>query len=227
MANTMKIYLDLDGPILDIRWRSWVVHCRVVEELGGKPVRNWLRHWQQKQVRTKKGVMLAESGLNPNLEPEYLKRFVALVELEEYLSLDQLIPGVREALDKLSKSNKLVLVTLRQNPTGVKNQIKKFKLGKYFSKLSIGGQREGETTDQAKKRIILSEAEESGKLGQLLVGDTEGEILAAKALTIPSVAILGGIRSDEYLAKLNPTFTIKHLRQLRQIIVALQNYNVT
>lgn len=218
----MKIYFDYDGPILDVRKRSWIVHSQVINELGGSVYGDCLRHFAQKQERTKKDIMLKECGLSSDLEKVYLKRYVELIETEEALSTDRVIRGVKSVLKALRKYNTLVLVTLRKNTETGLIQIKKLNLDTFFPEILIGGEKEGENTFDAKTRMIQAEAQSSGQLGDLLVGDTEGEIVAAKNLGIPSVAVLGGIRSKNYLQSYNPDYIISHIRELPAIIARLE-----
>lgn len=219
----MKIYFDYDGPILDVRKRSWVVHSRVIDELGGKLFGDWLRHWGQKQERTKKAIILEECGLDPSLEKKYLQRYIELIEQEDALVTDRLIRGVKTVLDDLSKKHTLILITLRKNTATAMLQIKKFHIDTYFSTLLVSGENAGENTFDAKTRMIKEEAHTSGELGSLLVGDTEGEIVAAKNLGIPSVAVLGGIRSKNYLQSYDPDYMISHIRELPAILAMIDN----
>lgn len=219
----MKIYFDYDGPILDVRRRSWIVHSKVIEELGGTLFGNRLRHWEQKQDRTKKTIILKECGLDESLEKEYLKRYIALIEQENVLMTDCLIRGVKTVLNNLSKKHTLVLVTLRKNTSTALPQIKKFGIDKHFSTLLVGGENEDEQTFDAKTRMLQQEAQESGELGKILVGDTEGEIVAAKNLGITSVAVLGGIRSKNYLQSYDPDYMISHIRELPAILAMIDS----
>lgn len=218
----MKIYFDYDGPILDVRERSWVVHSRVIKGLGGTLFGDWRRHWAQKQERTKKTIILRESDLDENLEKQYLQRYIELIEQEDALLSDKPIRGVKTVLDALSREHNLVLVTLRKNTDTALKQVKGLGIDKYFSTLLIGGENKDEQTFDAKTRMIQAEAEDSGELGKILVGDTEGEIVAAKNLGITSVAVLGGIRSKNYLQSYAPDYMISHIRQLPAIIKEIE-----
>lgn len=219
----MKVYLDLDGPILDIRQKCWKVHNKVVDEMGGKIFANSQYYWKQKQKSISKKVILKECAIDPELARKYLDRYIALIETEKYLSYDKIIEGTLDILEQMSKSHTLVLVTGRRNRITARKQIRKLDLDRYFSDLLISGSPNGgETADQAKRKKILEEAKESGKLGGLMVGDSEVEILAAKALNLPSVAVLGGIRSRSYFKRHEPNFMISHLSELPALIVSME-----
>lgn len=218
----MKIYFDYDGPILDVRKRSWIVHSQVIKELGGNVLGSWQRHWAQKQERTKKTTILQECGLSEDLEATYLERYIDLIEQEDMLALDKVIPGVKNVLKHLSKDHTLILVTLRKNIDTARKQIKQLGIDSYFSTVLIGGERVGEQTYDAKTRMIKDEIQLSGQPGSILVGDTEGEIVAAKNLGLRSVAVLGGIRSKNYLQRFEPDYMISHIRELPAIISEIE-----
>lgn len=221
----MKIYFDYDGPILDVKARSWAVHKQVVTMLGGNTFGTRARHWLQKQERTHKGIILAESNLDPKLENDYLGKYIALIETDQYLRLDRVVTGVLPVLESLAQNHDLVLVTLRKNIKTALQQIKQLGINQYFSSILVGGEELAETTGQAKVRMIKSEAVQSHMLGEIIVGDTEGEILAAQELGITSVAVLGGIRSKNYLQKLSPDFMIEHIQELPAIIAMVDENN--
>lgn len=217
----MKIYIDYDGPILNIKRKSWEVHSKIIQELGGKVIGDIDYYWAQKRDGIKRTDILEEYGITASLEPEYLKRYISIVETGPYLAFDSIVEGGIETLNNLIKRHQLVLVTLRKNIPATKRQLDKLQLTEFFTDIFIGGDKMYKSETRAKERMLGEDIKKTKQKGNLFVGDSNIEILAAKAWKIPSVVVLNGIRNENYLSKFNPTHMIKDINYLPLLLKKL------
>ena len=58
------IFLDLDGPVLDVSGRYHRIHRETVEALGGRPLPS-PEYWEAKRNRVPESEILARTGLSP------------------------------------------------------------------------------------------------------------------------------------------------------------------
>jgi len=166
-------------------------------------------YWRMKRVRRPLSEILANTGID---EAAYSKIWLAKIESPEYLPLDRVIPGAKQQLTKLKDLFQLVLVTLRHNREGLDEQLHELKLRPFFShvlsraSLNVNGW-------EAKKDLISS----SGLLSlpSWIVGDSEVDILAGKALGLTTVAVLSGIRDSKRLKEFEPDFIVDDIGDLR------------
>ena len=190
-----QVFLDLDGPILDVSHKYWRVHRDVLIELG----KSYLpkdEYWHLKRTRTPVPDILARVGAQ-DIADVYTRMRIGRIETPEYLKYDRVWPGVREALAALGRDHRLVLVTLRRSVEALHGELERLELTPLFDRvLSSGEQRTPRW--QIKVDLIRSDGYRAGTLG-MIVGDTETDILAGKQLGLRTVGVLCGIRAKEHL----------------------------
>ena len=200
MAKTVVAF-DFDGTIIDVSRRDYAVYQELVAWLGGNPL-PYCIYWPLRRKRTNIFEILSESGITDKVETEaFLARRTAMIEDEEYLRLDSLIPGVIETIKYNSPKILPYLVTTRCNKNHLFSQLNVLSIADLF------------------KEIIASDKDKSVYYSQidnlsLIVGDTENDIKAAKLIGKPSVAVLSGIRDAEILKGYNPDRIIQSVAYL-------------
>jgi histidinol phosphatase-like enzyme len=126
------------------------------------------------------------------------------VESWDVFQHDNLLPGVKKTLKKLSKDSgvKLILLTKRKNVSLLVKQLIIMKILNYFDEIYY-------TSGRPKHKYIreLNNA--------IIVGDTEDDILTGKKLKIDTVAVLSGVRTKEMLLKYKPSIIIKDITKLK------------
>jgi phosphoglycolate phosphatase len=209
----MSIFFDLDGPILDASERYFRVHQDIIEQYGGRSM-DKETYWQFKRDRRPLSTLLGMIGFNAS-EQIYRMQWVRKIELLKYLQHDTVIHGAREQLEKLKQHHTLILVTLRQRPANLGRQLEYLKIDHYFTAI-LSTNPCGVNGWETKKQLIA----ESGfpVENALIVGDTEIDIRAGKALGLKTVAVLSGIRNRERLAEEHPDFIVGGMNALSQII---------
>jgi phosphoglycolate phosphatase-like HAD superfamily hydrolase len=207
--NSGAIFLDLDGPILDVSQRYHRLHCDLVSQHGGRPL-DRDTYWQAKRERVPEPEILAPTGLSPQAIAEIETARGRRIESPKYLTFDRPWPWTIPVLEALADVSSLVLVTLRRHPDRLLRQLGELDLHRYFDRVVAGP---GDGTVEAKARLLRDEGI-SFPPGSVLVGDTEIDIASGRALNLRTIAVRSGIRSDAQLERWAPDLLVDDLRQV-------------
>ena len=189
----MTLFLDLDGPLLDVEERYFRVHHDILAELGySDPVDDKASYWRMKRDRRPLSAFLMEKGKSLVDEGIHRRRWLETIESEDYLDFDRIIPGAKQQLGKLSGPHTLVLVTLRRNREGLIRELECLQLRLFFRAVLCKAQR---TRDSWKVRHDLIRSSLLLEFDRWIIGDSEVDILAGKSLGLTTVAVLSGIRN--------------------------------
>lgn len=211
--NSMKIFFDLDGTLVDVLPRHYRVYSETVTAFGGKPLGKD-EYWDLKRAKTLWPEILSKSGLDPNIKESFLQDFIKKIESPAYLAMDELIPGARQVLDGLYKTDELFLVSLRRNAGNLNEEVQRLELGSYFQKILSA---HSETDGSDKKTELIKNELHQGKPA-LIVGDTEADIKTGKQLGLTTVAVLSGIRNKGFLDNLKPDYMINDIGEFTAIV---------
>ncbi len=203
------LFLDLDGPVLDVSRRYHQIHQDVVEELGGWPFPQTV-YWEAKRHRIPEAEILARTGLSPEAAAQASAERLRRIEEPRYLALDRPWPWLAEVLDELERLGRLALVTLRNHPSHLDEQIRALGLSLYFDRVIAG---RGNGTPTAKAALLRCSGI-SWAPGSVLVGDTEVDVASGRALGLDTVALGCGIRSPALLEPWSPDALLGDLRQI-------------
>lgn len=185
------VAFDFDGTIIDISQRDYSIYLRLVRELNGLPL-PFENYWLLRKRKTDIHLILADSGIDSSDFKYFLDRRSDLMERLEYLGLDSLLNGVVNKIQGNYSNFVPYLVTTRHKPENLYSQLQLLGIDNLFSDIIIAGK--DKTQSFAKVPRL-----------QLIVGDTENDILAANRLGIKSVGVLSGIRDSETLSDYKPT----------------------
>jgi len=208
---TLKIFFDLDGPILDVSKRYYRVFRDVCPD---NVAINKKDFWKLKQNKTSWKVIFKKAKVDIK-EDKFKKLWMDRIETKDYLGLDVLQPKAKRVLFNLSKKYPLFLLSLRQSKTNLYWQVDKIGISKYFKKI-IYCKHKKEFPWSVKAELIrkyLSKDELA-----LVVGDSEVDIKAAKLSKVRSIGITSGIRSPKLLAKEKPDILIPNIQLLTKLI---------
>jgi phosphoglycolate phosphatase len=196
-----------------------------------------LQFWQMKQERTPDREIAMRSGLQGNQIDWFLHSVNQIVNQPALLQQDQLQPGVKWALALLqAQGARLVLVTLRCQ-TQATQILRDQGLNHLFSQI-WGSKDDGAAysnladhkTELLRQAIaaqtiapiaIEDEADCRSPRTAWMIGDTEADVLAGKAMNVPTIALTCGIRSKTYLQKLEPTRIHADLLSVAHYLVSL------
>ncbi|MDR3640130.1 MAG: HAD hydrolase-like protein [Humidesulfovibrio sp.] len=195
------LFLDLDGPLLDVSAKYHRVYADILEEAGHNSL-SLKDYWRAKQAKVPELEILRRTGAE-GLFDTYRPLRKERIETDRYLALDRLQPGALAVLDMLRERFGLVLVTLRSSRVQLEKELAGLGLQERLDLVLSSGL---ETTPRwrIKHDMILERFGSSAASAAAQVGDTETDILAAKALGIFAIGVLSGIRSETILREAGP-----------------------
>jgi phosphoglycolate phosphatase len=200
----MKIFLDLDGTILDIKYRYYKIYSDLLLQSGFKCL-DIETYWELKRSKTPEEMIAAKTATDKFAE-HYAKNRIHLIETVEYLVLDRVFDDVHEILEDWSVKHDLYLVTLRKNRAHLNLQLQLLDLHKYFRAIY-----NDELGSNRKDKLIKHKVFNSCNC--VIIGDTESDIEAGKQLGIKTIALTRGIRKRYLLEDLCPDIIISDLSQ--------------
>lgn len=221
-AQPLTVFCDFDGPIVDVSKRYYTTYQLGLAETQALyqsqgvtlPIQPLSKQqfWYMKQNRVPDVEIAMRSGLQEAQIDFFLGRVVEIVNQPNLLQQDKIQPGVSWALALLhSQGVRLVLVTLRCQLQAAQI-LRNYGLTRLFSGIYGTSDRHAAYQNQATLKQQLLEkaiAEQSPFPGRpisaWMVGDTEADLLAGQANSIPTIALTCGIRSHFYLQQFQPT----------------------
>jgi phosphoglycolate phosphatase len=226
LSKQTTVFCDFDGPVVDVSDRYYSTYqmaladtarftqefspeLRVADRLS-QPVLTKAQFWQMKQNRTPDREIAQRSGLSGEQIDFFLDRVLKIVNRPVLLQQDKLQPGVSWALNLLrTEGAKLILVTLRDRDEA-NSILEQHGLRSLFTAIygtdnsQAAYQNYAELKTQLLDRAIRDHCHVS-KQDAWMVGDTEADILAGRAMGIPTIGLTCGIRSHQQLNLLEPT----------------------
>ena len=199
------VYLDLDGPVLDVSARYYAVHrhlCASASLDGGELA----RFWAAKRERVLLAALLATE--DPEQIRRYREAWTALIETDEYLALDRLQPGAHEAVARLGERFRVVIVTLRQDEERVRQEIARLVPQGHIHAIRCGSPLLP-CGEEVKAGLFREDMAHHKAVAA--IGDTEIDIRAGKAAGLRTVAVLNGIRCERLLLHEQPDLIVGDL----------------
>lgn len=196
-----SIIFDFDGTLIDSRTRLYSLFCRLVPEAS----LSYDEYWEIKMEGIGHKQILNELNLSDKVQfSSFQIQWMELIESNQYLRLDTPIPEVDNILRKLDTYGiKVELLTARQNPDKVHEQLQKWKWDKYLENVLVTQQKE------SKKDMIKGFT--TNKEIIAMVGDTGYDVITANEMGIHSIGVLSGFHSKETLMKYKPNEIIKDI----------------
>lgn len=195
--NIMKydcIFCDLDGPLLEGKYRHYQCYQDILTENGAQPI-EIETYWKLKRENTPIKKILELSGFEDRADLFY-EEWIKRIEAEPYLAMDQLQEHTYESLDRLKKvCSRLYLATVRNHRDRLMNQLRDFQLLSYFDEVLSGSLDKNGTKCDLIKDIPYQTA--------LFIGDTPADAKTAQTCGIEFKGVLNGIRTKELLPGLD------------------------
>ncbi|MEO0948187.1 MAG: HAD family hydrolase [Cyanobacteria bacterium J06641_5] len=214
MLHSLTVFCDFDGPLVDVSERYYCTYRQALAATQAEYARDAIgltpltkeQFWQRKRERTCDLEIALRSGLRVKHVTYFVDRVQQSVNHPDLLSKDRFHPGVDLALALLhSQGARLAIVTLRHQ-----EQVRAMLQSHGLTRLLTGIY--GSSTHDAAyrnntehKQALLAQAlAQHPSENACVIGDTEADLLAAKAAGIPAIALLCGIRSHSYLQQYAP-----------------------
>jgi phosphoglycolate phosphatase-like HAD superfamily hydrolase len=204
----MQIFIDLDGPLLDVTRRYYLIYSDLMRKAGNRPF-DQESYWSLKRLSVRESAIVQRCASRQDTV-DYLQKRQQLLEDPAYLLYDRLQPGVAETLDGWFAEHELYLVTLRRDGDALLSQLNLLGIRSYFKKVFCADNVEPSWKIKCEwMRSIRS------RLGDaVVIGDTEVDVLAGRAAGLRTVALSCGIRSRRLLEQLVPDLMLGALRDL-------------
>ena len=203
----MNFFLDLDGPILDVSRRHWVAYSEILLSHHETPL-PLNQYWSLKRSRTPARTILDATGC-AYPHGDFSKEWIDIVETEKYLLHDEPWPGIDHTLARMREIGHRVLVTLRRSRPNLEWELQHFGLDRCLDNVLSSGEQRAMRWE-VKMNLILN-AGYIPDQGDFMIGDTETDILAGKALGVQTVAVTSGIREAASLNAVGPDFVVDSL----------------
>ena len=185
MADKPIIGIDLDGTVLDCRQRHQAVTCRLIPEV----TQYFDVLWALKRDGYSTRAAIEQMGLEVPMNFE--QNWMELIEHPTYLGLDSLMPNTDAALQILTQTANLHLITSRQNARGVTNTLSRLCIAHHFSQVIVVGI--CSEAIKAKTKYL------STNKAIAHCGDTEVDAQSAAYAKIPFWGVTSGQRSKNFL----------------------------
>lgn len=190
MKKIQYIFVDLDGPILDGKYRHYQCYKDIINKYKGQPL-NIETYWKLKRHMVNRKKILELSAFQGTYG-EFMNMWLENIEDKYYLEYDLLKPKVKETLLNFRNYvDNLYLVTMRKNTNNLIIQLKNLEIYQLFDKVIACDFQVENPKCIALKNVEFNTA--------LMIGDTEEDTETAKRLGIKCIGITNGLRAKELL----------------------------
>lgn len=204
-----KIFLDLDGTVIDSKMRLYHLFCDLVPQACGM---TFDVYWSYKYAGMKHHNILqsvfdyADVAIQ-QFQIDWMKK----IERVEYLEMDTVFPWTYKALGSLQSISSLYLVTDRQSEVRTRAQLKNLNLADFFKAIFVTEKKE--TKENIIKTIdnLLST--------DWVVGDTGHDIRTGQNMGLRTCAVLSGFMDEKHLVEYLPTALLPNIGVFAQYIL--------
>lgn len=201
----MRIYLDFDGPVVGNRVKYYSLYRDALAEQDADvtPLAEE-RYWELKRHRVPDAEICALTS--PTVDPAaYLRYRDRWIEDERYTSLDVLVDGLADTAARWRAGGHDVrIATMRKRGETLCAELARLGVEAWCDRVLQSEANDGHWG--AKAQMLLEDLDglDRSPGSAVLVGDTEGDIMAARAASIPVVAVTNGIRAEALLRLFEP-----------------------
>lgn len=204
----MQLFFDLDGTLIDSLPRMFRLFCDMCPECA----MSLAEYGAIKRRRMTQAQMLKEYFHYDDARiAAFHKRWLAEIEDPDRMLEDRPFPGVTELLKELSPGRDLYVVTNRQSAAETRKQLRRAGWEALMHPPLV--------TEQKRDKIELAASALRRNEAALWIGDTCEDIKAAKALSIPVIAVSWGVMAPDLLAEREPDMLVDSVEKLRAAIL--------
>ena len=147
----------------------------------------------------------------------------AVTKFREYFSQNgifenKIFSGVKEVLEYLHSNNKRILLATSKPTIFAEKILKHFEIDKYFEYIG-GSNLDG---SRSEKNEVINHVLEACKVSSMedviMIGDRKYDVIGAKKIGVDSIGVLDGYGDLEELQEVNPTYIIKNIEELKNIL---------
>lgn len=218
------VMFDLDGTLMDSVPDLAAAVDKMLMLLGRQPagidrVRDWVGNGSRVLVRRALAGQLQHEGVTDELADEALALFMQAYSGGHELTT--VYPGVRECLDWLRERDVKLAIITNKPAQFIEPLLEEKGLAGYFQWLIGGDTLPQQKPDPAALVWVMREAGVPAN-ASLFVGDSRNDVRAAKAASVPCVALTYGYNHGEPIAREQPALVLDDLRELVASVSALR-----
>jgi phosphoglycolate phosphatase-like HAD superfamily hydrolase len=202
----IHVVFDIDGTVIDHRRRMYGLYVEYATS-HALPVLDVATYFGRKRGGADERAVATETFPVGSVD-EYLRWKRERIEASDALAEDTLIAGMREVLAEFAATSPLAAVSARQSRSLLVEELTRLGVGAFF--------RETVVVDGAKAAAIEDYARRAGvaPAALVVVGDTEVEIGAAKAVGCRCVAVTWGLRGRDFLERNGAPLVVDSVSEL-------------
>lgn len=205
--NRLKVFWDLDGTLVDSRLRLY----KLFSHLTGQNELTFEEYWDCKYAGLRQQEMLDKVGYAPNRAADFRRNWLTKIEQSEWLKHDTLQEGARETLHFFTELGaKQYLITNRQSISAAVEELRRLGIEEYFDEFY--------TTALRSKKNEIIQANLNVNKGDILIGDSDEDIIAAKELGVYSIAVCTDIRLRQRLENCKPDRIVMGVGEISHLI---------
>lgn len=198
-----KIFFDFDGTLVDNSYRIYILFSTLVENNS----LSYTKYWSiRRNGVSQKQILMNYFGYTEKNVAIFQKKWMNLIESDEFLELDKLQEKVKFVLSNIFKEHNIYIVTARQFNSKVQKQVDKFKIDKYFKEIFV-------TQQKSKKNDIIIKNVKNICKQDVIIGDSNEDIETGKQLNITTVAVTTGNLNKKAILKFAPDFVYDNLME--------------
>ncbi|HVT62936.1 MAG TPA: HAD hydrolase-like protein [Legionellaceae bacterium] len=204
----LNLIFDLDGTLIDSRLRLYTLFQHLVPT----SVFSYEAYWERKQNKiSHQDILQNELNYSPEKIQRFHKDWMALIETDDFLSLDKAFDAIHVFLQGLLPFANLYVCTARQNRLAVHAQLEDLQLKHFFTDILV--------TEQIKtKEFLIKNAIHTLSQKDWMIGDTGKDIQAGKMLKIRTCAVLSGFLNEKSLLPYQPDYIIPHVIEFHHLL---------
>jgi phosphoglycolate phosphatase-like HAD superfamily hydrolase len=222
-----RLITDFDGPIMDVSERYYRVYQFCLDQLRDpdQSVHQLTKaeFWQLKRSQVPEREIGRMSGLDETQALEFARLRRHTIHTSPYLVYDLPHPNTIATLERVRQAGlDLILLTMRR-VNELDDAMIRCDLARFFPvdrRYCLSHDALKHTDVEDKTRLMEQVlAELPPATANWMVGDTEADILAAKAHGIPTIAVLSGIRNRDRLLRHHPDWIVNNLSDAVDLIL--------
>lgn len=199
VKDMKRIFLDLDGPLLDGKEKHYRCYQRILEGFGFPPI-DIAEYWEKKRSLVNRRDLLNLSGA-AEVYDDFIVQWLSSIESPEMLALDVVQDGAVDCLNWWKEQGlELILVTMRKNKQALEMQLDSLGLRVFLDAVLVCDHAGGGAGKADAARNFLKRKKRQA--AAVWVGDTEADWEAARLLGHGVVLLSNGLREESYLRTL-------------------------
>lgn len=213
VTNIRHICFDLDGTLIDSHKTIYNATLKSLSDL------NIPAEIDEEIFREKIGMHFVDIFNDMNILVNDFEEFIKIYKNNYFSFIDDsvLYADAETVLSEFSSQGfKLSLLTTKAQDQA-EIILEHFNISKYFD--LIMGRRNGmEHKPSAEPLLLICKELCVSPAESIIVGDTELDILCGQNANTKTCAIIHGYRTENSIAKYNPDFVVKDLKELKKLL---------